>query len=682
MGAGEAATGRVKFAPRSVKATARALARGFVPGVDARMARFDMSDPVRSALIKNGIQLDGGLDIVEREMQDLLKDPGFLVRSGISDNKATKVAKGAIDYIGSANYLRSHREHILSGGEVLVESFMRQGDSLEQAAAKAALRANENFSALPAWQSVFRDPSHRDALRTVFFSPNETESWFRNAGRMFTGPNRGQAVRFYGGIMATTIAWANVMHFMTTGKPLPIDRYNPSSGEKGEFGIPFSYNTKFLRPNLPYTGPLGREEYLDILGQADTPFRFAFAPVFGTKSRLSQPASTALSLAPAASGQEVRDFQGRPVDSPEDFAQFGFNQVAPIPVTGLLDERGRIGGVGSAIQAGGLNVSAERLPDLLNRKFEEIAGRPYDPQAGDRTIIEQDERFAELRPILEESNRLALDYESPTAIQRQEREGFLEQSESEAGIPQMAAALSQGDTRAAAPLMESFRDFKETVAIAVGRDLYGVEFDAPRSQPAKNLKEWRDIRPDQYLLDDFTTDWDAYNDAKDTAYSKLSPEYQKAYEAKTVFSDPTAQGLQPKLEKILDTRSAYYDIPKYDGLTAKESQKLDEWLATVRQERLQLVSETGNPDIPSRGIWLEHLDELPEDLAFFVLQRLAPAGRRQRRHARPEAGNPERRQYREDHLELITFFPDEFSATLELAASSGSALSPTGTFGR
>jgi hypothetical protein len=56
---------------------------------------------------------------------------------------------------------------------------MAGGMSLEEAAAKTALDINESFSSLPNWQSVFRNPTTRDFLRTFLFSMAEQESWLR-----------------------------------------------------------------------------------------------------------------------------------------------------------------------------------------------------------------------------------------------------------------------------------------------------------------------------------------------------------------------------------------------------------------------------------------------------------------------------------------------------------------------
>src|SRR3990172_7690559 len=99
------------------------------------MLRYDLSDPTRSALLRHGLQGEGGLDIMERELRASLEQEGFLLPRKVTDNLAARRAKGALDYVTSGAYLKSHREFLLSAGEIYVARYMDEGLRLEQAAA-------------------------------------------------------------------------------------------------------------------------------------------------------------------------------------------------------------------------------------------------------------------------------------------------------------------------------------------------------------------------------------------------------------------------------------------------------------------------------------------------------------------------------------------------------------------
>jgi hypothetical protein len=638
MGIGEAASGRVTMAPRSVGVSLRATLRGFVPGLDNRMLRFDVTDPTRAALTRNGIQLDGGLDIMERSFRDLLAEPGFLTRAGVTDNRATKMAKAAIDYISSGAYLKAHREHVLSAGEMHVKRFMQAGDSLDLAAAKAAKLTNEQFSALPQWQSVFQNPTTRDALRTVFFSPNEAEAWWRNFLKPARGVVRrdigevGAGVRFYGGIMGSTVVMANMIHMASTGELLPSDRYNPmDTSRKSPLGIPFTYNTRFLRPTLPFKGPLGQDVYLDLLGQADTPLRWALDPLFGTKSRLSVPASVAVQTAPMLSGQPGRTFSGAPIHT-EDVPGYAASIVAPMPAQSFIEERSRIGTGGAGLQAGGLNVSSEPLREMIGRRYEEITGRPFNPEVN---YIDA-RQMPELKPLFDELTRRGIEFESPGAMETAQRQQFLAETEVNAHLPEKARGVVSNRPGAGIAFTDAYKDLQTAAANAVGVDMLGEDLNAPETPEGQALQAYRDLDPSDYFdSTTYETDWGGFFAERDRLKKALPPVTQKALDSRLLSQDTDVQRAEPRYKAAAQLNSAYHDIPKYSGLNPEESDHVD---AALRKAEYLRVSSGVDPSrISVRSLLPEITKGLnPNEEEYVIL--LVTRGER----ARTALVNPEK----------------------------------------
>jgi hypothetical protein len=337
----------------------RAFYRGFFPGANAKWLEWEMTSSApgaiaRRALLKHGLNAQAGLSFMGKEYEAMAKE-FFVYR--------TPFVGRALKAFGSGTFVNAHREYMLDIGEKLVLRYQRQGMTLDEAAAKVALDMNERFSSLPAWQSVLRNPTTRDVVRTGLFSMAEQESWIRM-------PFRQKA--FLTSILVNTIALSNMISLMTTGKLLPPEAYIPFVRNK-ESPTGVDYNVRFLRPQLPWRGPDGRLQYLDLLGQADTPMRMALSPQTAVITRLGQ--------VPSIAGQVVAgksSFGGQPLEDWRDIGLFLAEQVSPIPAAGFWSEKQRIGLTGAAIQATGLNVSAERLSELRNRTATEEVGKPYD----------------------------------------------------------------------------------------------------------------------------------------------------------------------------------------------------------------------------------------------------------------------------------------------------------------
>ncbi len=344
---------------RMVATIPRAFGRGFVPGLNAKMARWELTSASieavrRRAILGHGLNVHAGLAFMGKEYQALARE-FFLYRIPFVGRM--------LKAFGSATFSNAHREYMLDIGERLMRGYQRAGMTLDEAAAKVALDMNERFSSLPAWQSILRNPTTRDTMRTAFFSMAEQESWIRM-------PVRQKA--FFAAILVDTIALSNMVQLITTGRLLPPEAYLPFV-KNPDSPTGFSYNIRFLRPELPWRGPDGRKQYLDLLGQADTPLRIVGDPEMALTTRLGQ--------VPSIVGQVVAGeaaFGGEQLESAQDIGMFVLEQVSPIPGAGFWGEQRRIGLRGAGIQAVGLNVSSERLRDLRNRTTQEELDKPYD----------------------------------------------------------------------------------------------------------------------------------------------------------------------------------------------------------------------------------------------------------------------------------------------------------------
>lgn len=621
------------FKPQAVPAAAKALVRGFVPKVHDDLLRWELKDPLSRSLLENGIQVDGGLDILERSTRDLLADEGFLFARKLGENRPTRIAKSILDYVTSGNYLRAHREYVMSAGRIKAQVYMDQGMSVGEAAAIAARETNEQFSSIPAWQSVVGNPGNRDLVRTLLFSGPEQEGWTKNFLRPIIGPRRMQGAKFYGGILFSTAIFANMVHFLTTGEPLPVDRYNPVDQKKNMLGLPVSYNVQFLRPTLPFTGTTGQELYLDILGQADTPIRWLLDPVFGTKSRLSQPAQLATQLSPLLQGEgaTVRTFGGKPVKgTPRGIAEYGAEFAAPIPVTGFFDERSRIGEVGAGIQAGGINVSAEPLRELLARRFEQEFKRSFNPET-DYGMAEQSDA---LRPILDEMRLRGLEFGSKGALRSQNLEAARSQLEEEKRLPDLARQFQEGNLSVAPELLKRWEDVSQEMGGAFVLAFLGDDARDPKTPEGEAVKAWRDVDSyDPKYADPLTgeVDWSQFYDDQEEAFNNIPKDIRKALEKHLTSQSPDLKEIEPQLREIKRMKRAYYDLPKYRGLTKTEGIELDALKRNVDRERRQVAAQTGEADVPDDSFWLDRLSSMPPKLREFVQKYYISGGTRRKR---------------------------------------------------
>ena len=289
--------------------------------------------------------------------------------------------------------------------------------SVDQIAASAAAEVNKLFSTLSSNQQLIQNANLRAVAHSLFFSTNETESLLRQFGSIFKGNNKALWADFYIGGALFLAVTANVIHFATTGKPLPINRYAPIKGDdRNFFGV--NYNGQFLSPDVPIKGRGGVNVALDLVGQMDTALRI-LDPASFVQNRFN--------VLPRAleSQRSGEDFFGRDITESQ-FAEGRVGEVIGRTQQALIDlglpigagqgleagrqlipgaERiipegeGRLGALGVGLQGTGINLRAETTPQLLDRKAQEAFGKNFNELlSSERKVLDEDEEFqAELQ---------------------------------------------------------------------------------------------------------------------------------------------------------------------------------------------------------------------------------------------------------------------------------------------
>jgi hypothetical protein len=523
----------------------KALTRAYVPGVDATVRAMELKDKIVQALYRHGLNREAGLGFVGTEYE---KMAGELKLFKIP------IAGRAAKAFGSGSFRNAHNSFVTGIGRRIAKIRMAGGMTLDEAAAQTALDINESFSSLPNWQSVFRNPTTRDFLRTFLFSMAEQESWIRMPFRQKT---------LLASILVDVTVGANILNLIWHGELLPASAYKPFTNIPGVDYDPtkegpkaLGYNTGFLRPELPYTGPLGRKEYLDLLGQADTPIRILADPQFAAVTRLGQLPSAVMQ---AYSKQET--FGEKKIEGVGGWARFAVKQVAPIPATSVFEEAQRIGTVGALLQAGGLNVSAERLGPLFLRRYKELTGKSEKPDIAEtRAAVNQYPELLEIQVEREKAGvKLGGDVQGQLLTQRDTTEANLLQMIQSGQPTGVEFRKAYQDFQAKRRVLNEQRTYKEREAVTPEEAIMFEVWDVELQTGADGL-------PD---LETYFADRDAVLQAHagevpvETMKTKL-----RNYES-DFWRDPIVRA---KVNEMLDAEAVmqtYYSIPAKKGMDAE-----------------------------------------------------------------------------------------------------------------
>ena len=502
-----------------------------------------------------------------------------------------------------------------------------------QLAGMIATAANKLYSVIPESQSVIQNKQARWFLTRFLFSLGENEGLLRS----FTGAIRGEnAALFRTRLVGTYLglmALAGTIHFASTGKPLPLDRFVPVSKDK--FGpLPFGYNTDFASPTLPIKGRGGVDIELDLVMQQDTIFRILDPKSF-LNARFSVPVS---SLRNQAAGT---DFFGAPINTvgpggvfsrtsqlvQDLFAPIGAGQAGLEILRNNVEEteglitpgEGRLGTAGLGIQAGGVNLRAERTPELLDRiRAEVLRDRGIQESYGEIATTDLPLK-AEIDIDVEERIGAELEVRGETAELRGQQTpqtvGFealeatreRQQAEQLTDDAQLNSDRWTGDVwrERYADRQREFFASREQI-----REDFQITFNE-RESPSKSVNAaidaYFDVNIDEgtFNLPDGTIDWDAFFDARDATLRPLSStDRARVVQWLRKFDTPTVT----EFRRAKDIINRMFDTPKYKDLTLAEGEEADRIL---------------NEDVPNlqaqalrEGIELERTDAV-----HFILER-------------------------------------------------------------
>lgn len=533
LGLSELVQARPKGAVRAWASPLRAVARMVNPGLDRRLTTLAAKNPELRLLYRNG--LAAGFDPSIGDKAIRAEGTAFSSLPGVQQ---------VLDYMGGGAYERFHRETLEQAGLVNLQKFIKRGFSQDEAARRAVEETNVFFSSIPNWQSAIRSKTGRDLIKFPFFATGELEGWFRLP---FQAPGG------FAGIIGATAIMAEMLNKMFTGDWLSTDQLKPYKDEppRGLVGkvLPISYNSHFLRPLLPWKGADGRDLYLDMLGQSDTPFRWALDPQFATQTRLGQFPRLGLDIGEISHG-EAPAF-GEQIKGPLDWLQFGFQQVSPIGISALTGtEAERIGRLGAAVQTSGLNVSAQTQRDRFAVLYQEKYG----------TAPQLDISPRQLDPEL--AAQAGYDPARETEF-GQERAGIT--AGEEGRLADLSRIVLTGQPDAMEQFEEELGDFfrfRSGVTETLVRELGLPE------REASLVQDFYDLDPrDRRDPETGKPDWDHFESQRERVLSQLRREGPSGREAASALERGTGISFpDPDLQRVYDARrtlreglDAYYD---------------------------------------------------------------------------------------------------------------------------
>lgn len=363
---------------------------------------------------------DGAVDDIVR---DVATEVGW-VKKGKAIPRALialegSMRRGLFDGVYRAAIINDIRHNI---APVMARTYPNDTDA--QIARRIAIAANKRFSTIPASQSVIQDRTIRETGKRLFFSINESEGLLRQAAGLIPGKsyiglegsiNKAFWLENWLGTWLFMITTAEIIHFASTGKYLPFDRFSPIAST--EYGpSPIGYNRDFASPDLPFRGTGDNKIQLDIAGQMDTAFR-VLDPEGFVEGRFSVPIRAGINqktgenfygndittLGPGGVASRTAQL-AQDLGAPIGFGQSSMELLRPNLPEGLVAEtESRIGLVGQLIQATGQNVRSELLDDQLKREnpdWRNWSDAIYEKEKKNlivRLFGEQTEREKELR---------------------------------------------------------------------------------------------------------------------------------------------------------------------------------------------------------------------------------------------------------------------------------------------
>ena len=343
---------------------------------------FDDFNISRKMIAEAGWNIQGDTSIISRGALDQLKDIERSIKPGAPKIVLDRIG-GAFKWWESGLFEGVYRESQMFQLDNFIVPKLRKKFPNEdplQIARRAADEVNRMSSSLGEWQTVFKSPAMKDISRAALFSPNETEAWLQMMGKSVKGDVKGLYGEYWAGYLTFLAAFGNSINLMTTGKPMDWEAYSPITIARDEDGdIPFSlrYNTRFMSPQIG-TGREGQPIYLDLVGQADTPFMWIINWKDSLNSRLSPIASLArpFMFKETFFGEPLEGISQQSLHAGLQFLPIGANHALQLgrehgPMQNQLSslmpaQETGLGTLGYGFQIGGLNVRKSTTKALLD----------------------------------------------------------------------------------------------------------------------------------------------------------------------------------------------------------------------------------------------------------------------------------------------------------------------------
>ena len=398
--------GFLRMFPLTLRILASSFYSGAFMGLGRRATRNRSLDP--TSILKwtdeSGVEQSINFRMIGEEGWNTNGDPSIMRREAVKNledirksieqkkgipNLVFNRLKGAVQFWESGLFDGVYRETQMFMLENMIVPALRKKyphETARQISARAAEKVNILTSSLGDWQTVIQNRHIKELSRALIFSTNETEAWLKASLGVVKGDARRLYTQYWAGyfgflaIIANAINLAGPEHKLMTdvSSYVPVRTKTEWEKENGSFDLIPTYNTRFMAPVIGY-GRNGQPIYLDIVGQADTPFRWAFDPGQAIVSRVSPMASM---VRPFVTGQT---FFGEPLESFPEKVAYSIGQNMPIGAwqTGqmlredseflqnyLPEAESGIGTQGGLFQIGGFNVRAMTRKELMDELAE------------------------------------------------------------------------------------------------------------------------------------------------------------------------------------------------------------------------------------------------------------------------------------------------------------------------
>ena len=302
-----------------------------------------------------------------------------------------------------------------------------------------------------------------------------------------------------------------------------------------------------------------------------------------------------------------QDYIGQQIDGPEAYIRVTESGL-PFGVQAYLNSTG---GTKDRIGAGtaefmGFRSFPVRPIDLYHEKAEEVLGQPWGEidQSPELILARQDrENFPELvdawAKYQQHLRSRGSDFQKARDISEADKIRRNTELETLAGSIQWGRPGGGQWYKDQRPILfaESRRAYETALATL------GVNIDDLEESEGKDAvisSKLFELRPEQFMGPDNKPDWDMYFAARDSLKAQLTPAGQKASEdLRTFFPDnPLLAQTEQRRLQATDALQAWFDFPKYQGLTAEQSDQIDQILKQASQLRdlLQLSGKSVDRD--------------------------------------------------------------------------------------